>query len=556
MNFKPDKLLASRRTRKQINLFSSTSSQQQSQQTKLNGKTTAKKKRMNNDSFEESPIKLPLRKPFRASDGESRNKEINIPITWDTKNKEVDCKLKVACDLEVTQPSDNDQSYQRNEIKMDQMLSEFYNKLQFNALTASVAAVEKDSDKDSGNEDKGNEIDELLDNTPAIEDNDNELNQLNRQTTKHTSDQSKESGVISYCSTTDDSNKPSSVSPCSQEKLKSNDFKIPETPAKGLIKSNNQPNTARQFNSTPKLISRQLSRLNQSLHFEDISPIKGNDNCLVNVNQEGKRPFNDSMNEESTSNKKRNGKILFPIQTSTAKQMQKHDDFDDLIDDSFDMVLSQLDDKAISNGILLTKNNKQPPFKNNPPPIKQVKIEQNCKSDPEELFDDSLDVLLSQIDDKFLTNGMQLNINSTNQKLPIRNNNQLPQRANQRIQQQFKPKIDYSRPIQQPIRSLSNNNLLTPVSRTSLSSTQSTTSSRSTQVSSIQFEDDSSSLFIRNSSKSKFIAKSQLANLHMNHVQVPGMSNNNRVNIETKSQADIDMFDDDDADFICSQVVL
>ena len=324
------------------------------------------------------------------------------------------------------------------------------------------------------------------------------LNELERKI-KSSTDQSKESGVGSCNSL--DLNK-QSASPMivggSQED-RSNHFKIPETPAKASTRLSSF-SVSTQFNSTPKVVSRQSNKLNQSLHFEDISPIKGNDSCFVNIRQESKRALNDSINLDNASCKKRNGKILFgtPVrqQQSNNQQTNKHtncspsDDFDtDLVEDSFDMILSQVDDK------LLSTNTQQPRLRTN---------------------------------NQQRTQSLQ---------------------SSQRINQQVRPKTIYSQPVNRPNSNyLSSNNARRPTVQQQLARNQSPSLQsigKSAQASSIQFKDDSSTLFAKQCSKMN-------AN-NLNSVK----RNSNQLKNEVRSQlSESYLMDDDDADFICSQVHL
>lgn len=272
----------------------------------------------------------------------------------------------------------------------------------------------------------------------ASKDFDKALDELQKNATKPTasvqpaSSNSGESGLGSSDSSESDLNGERAAA-LQSPSTRSSQFKIPETP----IKSSNHPGNqlmrtpkatnSVQFFSTPKMVARQ-----RPMNFENLSPIKSNstsDNSLVNIRPDNKRAFNDSQGEDGAS-KRRNGKVLFAKsvdenrQTTAveAKPMGKASQTayktsnaaynannaalkpnnaafkannaacnrkeEELIDDSFDQILSQMDDKAIMS--------KAPV----PPAAAATQNEFDDFDD-----EDSFDNLLSQMDDKTLLKG-------------------------------------------------------------------------------------------------------------------------------------------------------
>ena len=85
-----------------------------------------KKRIVSNDTLEENTT-LVNRKLRKSSD---------IPITWATKNTNVDCQLKISIDsTSILNQQESSFSFKRNESKIDQMLNEFHAKLQFEGLS-------------------------------------------------------------------------------------------------------------------------------------------------------------------------------------------------------------------------------------------------------------------------------------------------------------------------------------------------------------------------------------------------------------------------------------
>lgn len=283
-----------------------------------------------------------------------------------------------------------------------------------------------------------------------------------------------------------------------QGRRQASDFKIPETPAKNSIKSLALNVSSNQFNSTPKTLSRQSSKINQSLSFEDISPIKAVESCFVNLKQESKRQLEESVNHDNSSKKR---KVLFG---------QKPKVNDDLMmeDDSFDQFLSQIDDKVLI-GAKSSSNVK---------PVNHLKNQQPQR----------------------VTNNSQ-SIRST---------------TNQQANKQW---IQYSQPVNKTMKNTNRNSIYsnTPSTfRSGLSSNM-----QITQVSSsIQFSDDSSLSVKERKSLSNNLKPNfsqQTSNNQIRPANRPNSQNNqiNRIKCEVKSQPEDDlMMDDEDADFICSQI--
>lgn len=321
-----------------------------------------KRLHLNNDSFdgvEDSPNKK-----------HKMQKEENLPIGWDTPNTpntnvDLNLNLQIAIDstinstINTTNQQQNDSNSNVNLKKptnnrIDQMLDDFHAKLQFNSLT-------KTPDKDAGQ--MQSDLDGMQDDW-TLSDSPEELQKIENMiySSKQTKyNVSKESG-ISSCNSID--LKKQTISPLvvdNHSKLSSdrNQFKIPETPIKKLGKlGTSKLDTSVQFFSTPKVISRQQNKINQTLNFKGISPIKGscNENSLINVKSENKRQLNDSVDQESLTNKKRNGKVLF---------VEKPKDEFEFEDDSFDVLCSQLDDKELlrNKKTTNTKLNSKPAIK-------------------------------------------------------------------------------------------------------------------------------------------------------------------------------------------------
>ena len=184
-------------------------------------------------------------------------------------------------------------------------------------------------------------------------------------------------------------------------------FKVPVTP-KNLNKINSiLNNSSVQFFSTPKTISK-ANKSNQCLNFENLSPIKGDShlNSLINIQSDNKRLLNESVDDENLIVKKRNGRILFKLNDNShekamndkrnrRKEEEREEDDFDFIDDSFDMILSQFDDKQLLNKQQVIND--------------KMEVEYNKqKEDDYGLIDESFDVILGQFDDKQLLSNKQL----------------------------------------------------------------------------------------------------------------------------------------------------
>ena len=310
---------------------------------------------------------------------------------------------------------------------------------------------------------------EISDDDSWLAKNLHELDQIAAKPTASASINSRESGIGSCDSSVD---KPESNRTNSNqgEGLRSpgtklNLFKVPETPNKpNLIKP---PTTnSIQFFSTPKTVTRQRS-MNQSLNFENLSPIRSNciDNNLINLKADNKRALNDSLSEDASAvSKRRNGKVLFKsvdenrpvgaaIELNKAIKPSKVARTEDSFDDSFDQILSQLDDKAI-----LTEPNRpkivpvktqpvrtqpvgmQPvgmqPSRAQPSATQPTRMQSIVANNQFEVFDedDSFDNLLSQLDNQTLMKLPEVNAQTgraTANQLNVHLNSQLHRQTNQ-----------------------------------------------------------------------------------------------------------------------------
>lgn len=316
-----------------------------------------------------------------------------------------------------------------------------------------------------------------------------ELNKIERMInpSKAKDDLSKESGIGS-CNSIDLKKQTINSLIVDNSKLSSQDqFKIPETPIKKLGKLNKSKlDTSIQFFSTPKVISRQQSK---TLNFKGISPIKGscNENSLINIKSENKRQLNESVDQDSLMNKKRNNKVLFQ------KKDEEKDDFE-FDDDSFDVLCSQFDDKE------LLRNKKVTNTKLNVRPNQPTKPVQSKTS-----F------------------GLKDQIRPAYQRTQ-------PISANKR---QFDGQTSAGSSMSSQSSLKSNSPATSSQSRQSMQPMN--TRSRTTTKSSIQFTDDSSNLFAVESPVNR-------QNKNVKDVKIDDSIN--------------DFLNNDEADFICSQVVV